>query len=189
MLRYGERCGFSPSWAESTLEYAAESGNLIALGPFTYEFDINYRIGGNQTALMIAAKNGKFDAVKMLIDDGADWKLLDFDGCTAADLATGAGHTVVSSLLNHRDSKDWALIKTTELKILELRRDATYSELDEYELLLESKKFQELKNARLNCAVDKELVWFIATDSCSIGLDDSGSTIWMFDKERACQEW
>ena len=86
----------------------------MRLGPFTHEFDINHRIGGNQTALMIAATNGKFDAVNMLINNGADWRLLDADGYTAADLAAGAGHPVVSSLLYLRDSKDWAQIRSMD---------------------------------------------------------------------------
>ena len=70
-----------------------------------------------------------------------------------------------------------------------MRRDSTHNDLDEYELLLESNKFENLRNARLDCAVDKELIWFSATDSCSIGLDDSGSMIWMLNQQRACHEW
>ena len=189
MLRYGERCGFSPSWAEPTLIYAAESGNVLALSPFTYEFDINHRIGGDQTALMVSASNGRFDAVKMLIDDGADSAIRDRGNNTAADLASSAGHSVVASLLLHHRSTDWKLIKTTESMIEELRRDSTYSELSEYESLLESKKFATLNAARLDCTIGKELVWFRATESCSIGLNDSGSLIWMFDQMRASHEW
>ena len=68
---------FPPKWAESALIYAAESGDLSALSPFTYEFDINHKIRGNRTALMLSAMNGKFDAVKMLIDEGADSAMRD----------------------------------------------------------------------------------------------------------------
>ena len=190
MLRYGERCGFSPSWAEPTLTYAAESGNTIALSPFIHEFDINHKIGGNRTALMVSAANGRFHAVIELISGGADSSLRDNNNQTAEELAASAGHSDVASLLQHHQSGDWEQINILVHRIADLRRDSTSNELSEYESLLETLKFKKLNSRRDKCKLQGiELIWFRATDGCSIGLNDSGTLIWMFNDIRANCDW
>jgi hypothetical protein len=186
LLRYGEHCGFPPSWAEPTLTYAAESGNTIALIPFIHEFDINHKIGGNRTALMVSAANGRFHAVLELIAGGADPSLRDNSNQTAEELASSEGHSAVASLLQHHRSGDWERIQTLASMINDLRRDSMSNELCEYEPLLETFKFETLNSRRDKCNLQgKELIWFRATDGCSIGLNDSGTLVWMFNGIRA----
>ncbi len=186
MLRYGERCGFSPNWAENTLIFAAESGSPLALMPFVHSFDINHRLEGNQTALMLAAAKGRFSSVKMLIDEGADSLTKDNDNRTAEDIARHEGHTTVAALLRNHRSANWASIRSAESMVYELRPDSIGNELDEYESLLATEKFESLNSIRIDgCKENDELVWFKATKKCAIGLDHTGSITWMFDGLRA----
>jgi hypothetical protein len=63
---------------------------------------------------MIAAQNGKSEAVAMLLDIGAGRLATDAEGRTAADLATAAGHTEIASIIN-RDPKPAELgLETSE---------------------------------------------------------------------------
>lgn len=57
--------------------------------------NLDARAPNGQTALMLAAKLGKLDFVKQLIDGDADMDLSDYDGATAIALAKLAGHTEV----------------------------------------------------------------------------------------------
>ena len=105
-------------------------------------------------------------------------------------MATASGHALIASLLQHHSSSDWETIRTTESLILEMRSDSNFGKLAKYESLLKTKKFNTLNSLRADIALEEgELIWFNATKSCSVGLDESGSLIWMFDQMRSFHEW
>ena len=169
------------------MAYAAESGDYPILNLlFIRLFNINHRMGGNQTALMKSAANGRFDAVLWLIDSGADSTIGDNNQRTAANLASDAGHEVVASLLEHHSTPNWESIKNTRDLIKELRTDSDFNKLSEYESLLKTKKFETLRSLRIDYILlpEDELFWFRATENCSIGLGKSGSLVWVFNKQR-----
>ena len=169
------------------MAYAAESGDYLILNLlFIRLFDINHRMDGNQTALMKSAANGRFDAVLWLIDNGADSTIGDNNQRTAANLASDARHEAVASLLEHHSTPKWESIKDLRDLIIELRTDADFNELSEYESLLKTKKFETLRSLRIDYLLlpEDELFWFRATENCSIGLEQSGSLIWMINKRR-----
>ncbi|MBS3915509.1 MAG: trypsin-like peptidase domain-containing protein [Bacteroidetes bacterium] len=68
-------------------------------------FDINARNSDNETALMIAAKNGNLDAVNALLDAGANAKLTNFAGKSARALAKAAKHKDIAKILKKAEKK------------------------------------------------------------------------------------
>ena len=51
------------------------------------------------TALMFAAAEGHLENVKLLLEHGADYKLKDIDGDTAASFAAKNGHSQVAKII------------------------------------------------------------------------------------------
>jgi ankyrin repeat protein len=51
------------------------------------------------SALMFAAAEGQVENVKILLKYGADWKLTDIDGDTAASFAAKNGHQQVAQII------------------------------------------------------------------------------------------
>ena len=187
MLRYGARCGFDPSWAESALSYAAKTGDTLAISPFLGDFDINHRINGNETALMLASRNGRFDTVMKLIHAGAGIRIPNQDGFDSQQIAESSGHYAIAALLELYESPSWKEIPPIVLQIRGLIRA---SQVASYETLLETPKFGQLLKLRMDCELETgEIIWFRATDRCSIGIDSSNSLIWMFDGARALHDW
>ena len=186
MLRYGAKCGFDPSWAEPALSYAAITGSTFALSAFVSEFDINHRINGNETALMLASRHGRFDTVLTLIANGADIAMQNQSGLDSIQIAEGSRHQTIAALLELYASESWNEIASLVLLIQELLFDSPSSQLESYETLLTTPKFRQLLELRLDCDLESgEIMRFRATDRCSIGFDRSGYLIWMLDGLRA----
>mgnify|MGYP001348843733 CR=1 FL=1 len=75
--------GRTPLWLAAHKEDARIAALLL-----DYKADPNCRVGKNRlTPLMAAAKNGRIDVVNLLLDRGADPRLVAEDGKTAAQFA------------------------------------------------------------------------------------------------------
>jgi ankyrin repeat protein len=87
-----------PGWAP--LHYAATSGNVaviqLLLEHYAY---IDAESPNGSTPLMMAAMYGSSDAVKSLLDAGADATLKNSIGLTAVDFAQKAGHADAVALI------------------------------------------------------------------------------------------
>lgn len=75
--------GRTPLWLAAHKEDARIAALLL-----DYKADPNCRVGKNRlTPLMAAAKNGRIEVVNLLLDRGADPRLVSEDGRTAAQIA------------------------------------------------------------------------------------------------------
>lgn len=85
----------------TALHYAMFSENIDLLGWLLKNgAKLDARAPNGQTALMLAAKQGKLAHVQLLVDADADMDLEDFEGKSALALAKSAGHyDVVAYLL------------------------------------------------------------------------------------------
>ncbi len=84
----------------ATLFDAAEQGNLVALDEFLVGSQwVNSRTACQWTPLMKAALNGHPEAVRKLLDKGAQVELVDKGGYSAMMLAASNGHVEVLRLL------------------------------------------------------------------------------------------
>jgi hypothetical protein len=89
----------SAGW--NSIHYAAYSGKVDILRMLVSSGSPNLDVAApnGQTALMLAARNGHLDAVRVLVDADADIDLEDYDGQTALSLAQDAGFTDVADYL------------------------------------------------------------------------------------------
>jgi uncharacterized protein len=67
--------------------------------------DIEHRDAAGSTVLVSAAKSGNVDAVRWLLDHGADMKAKDGRGKTALQWAESNRHEEVADLLRQRGAK------------------------------------------------------------------------------------
>lgn len=90
-----------PGW--TPLHYAAASGdNAIAgllLGRGAQIDAVSPRASGSYTPLMMAAREGKEDTALFLLKQGADPKLKNGEGLTAAQIAARADHAALAKAL------------------------------------------------------------------------------------------
>jgi ankyrin repeat protein len=90
-----------PAWM-----WAVERGSNIETLKFFFEIDknidVNTRIAANTTALMIAARNGRADAVRFLIERGADLNVRQvlFDNTALMFAVLGNYKDIVALLVN-----------------------------------------------------------------------------------------
>lgn len=91
----------------TALHYAATIGNveLIKLFIANYAY-IDAAAPNETTPLMMAARADHFDAVKLLLDEGADSTLKNQLGMDAADFAKSMGHTTLATALRERINSD-----------------------------------------------------------------------------------
>ena len=62
--------------------------------------NVNVRTSKNETALIVATKNGNFDVVKILLDNGADIDAKDDEGKTALDWSKEKGNNDIFNILS-----------------------------------------------------------------------------------------
>ena len=86
---------------------AAESGNIERLSQLLDrgDFKINDSFDGDGTALLIAAKHGRIEAVRWLMDHGADPNVASPGDGNPLIAAAGHGHVEVASLLLDRGAR------------------------------------------------------------------------------------
>lgn len=88
-----------PGW--TPLHYAAAAGNLTIIRRLLEESAyIDAESPNETTPLMMAARSGHRDAVRLLLDEGADAKLKNERGMTAADFARAGGNDELATLLD-----------------------------------------------------------------------------------------
>jgi ankyrin repeat protein len=82
---------------------AAAQGNIGRLKELAGKVDVNARFGGDgDTALHRAAARGQVEAVKLLLERGANVNAVDDEGTTPLLGATYRGHTEVAGVLLER---------------------------------------------------------------------------------------
>jgi ankyrin repeat protein len=89
------------------LHYAATIGNVELIKLFIANYAYIDAAAPNQTTpLMMAARHDHFDAVKLLLEEGADATLKNQLGMDASDFARSMGHTTLADALRERIDKD-----------------------------------------------------------------------------------
>ncbi|GMK59316.1 hypothetical protein CspeluHIS016_0703310 [Cutaneotrichosporon spelunceum] len=83
----------------SALHDAASEGDTEALAKLLDDTNVNAKDEYGFTMLHLAVDRGRVEAVKLLLDRGADKSILDPDGQTAHDLATVSGRDEIIPLL------------------------------------------------------------------------------------------
>jgi ankyrin repeat protein len=96
------------------LQYAAQSGNAELVAWLLRLASADQNDNGTPSALMIAAANGKLDAVNVLLSSGADPLRADGAGRTAGDMAAGKNFAAVAKVLRAAE-KSMALKLTSGL--------------------------------------------------------------------------
>ncbi|KDN51501.1 hypothetical protein RSAG8_00046, partial [Rhizoctonia solani AG-8 WAC10335] len=87
--------------AEDSVHGYAVGGNLEKLGELLTEQPelVNSRDEFEYTPLHLATDRGHLEAVRLLLDKGADALLKDQDGDTSLEIATAAKHQAIAELL------------------------------------------------------------------------------------------
>lgn len=81
------------------LIYALKNHDFPSFKSMLNKNNINTRDGASNTLLMIAAKNGYFEMVKYLIEEGADINEMNSVGQTALNLSVYFGHNSIANYL------------------------------------------------------------------------------------------
>jgi len=92
----------NPIWV---IKYYNEFKELLEVDWGSYK-DINIKDNNDNTALIIAAINGKTDIVKLLIENGADIDAKNKYGDTTLTIAVKYGHTDIVELLKQAGAKE-----------------------------------------------------------------------------------
>jgi ankyrin repeat protein len=91
----------------TALHYAATVGNLDLIKLFIANYAyIDAAAPNKTTPLMMAARGDHGDAVKLLVDEGADTTLKNDLGMDAAEFARSMGHTGLADVLRKRIDQD-----------------------------------------------------------------------------------
>lgn len=101
LLNFGANVNAIDKTKMTPLHRAAERGHVAAISALCADarIDLNVRGTGEVTPLMLAAQNGRTEAVKLLIELSADMTLMDRKGETARDKAEIRGRLNVVDVL------------------------------------------------------------------------------------------
>jgi ankyrin repeat protein len=127
----------SAASAQNSVDQAYVSirnNDLVALRPLTKDHGLNEKDAEGQTPLMFAAAFGSFDAMKLLIANGADAKAVNAAGITALHLAVGDARKVRLLLENGADVNTSSLLGRTPLLVAA----GTYGSIETVRLLLDN---------------------------------------------------
>jgi ankyrin repeat protein len=110
LLNREANCDTRTACGSNALHFAAQAGKEEALAELLKQpnIDINAgnKVGG--TALILAAMNGCHDAVHRLLDNGADPRTANQQGCNALHATASNGYVaVVETLINSENDKDF----------------------------------------------------------------------------------
>lgn len=185
LLGYAEDQNFSEGWADETWVTAAKRGDFITLRHFSLKNDLNRKIEGDQTALMLVAANGHFNMAKFLLVQGVDTTIRNASGKTAFDIATSANQLEIATLIAASQSDSWEIILRTELMVKALNRISRRTR-EQFDELLSTKNFSELAILRIEKPQNEtEIYWFQAAEGISIGLALSNNRFtWMLNGNR-----
>ncbi|MBX7102786.1 MAG: ankyrin repeat domain-containing protein [Gemmataceae bacterium] len=104
LIEAGANTELSGPNGHSALHVAAAFGDpsiLEALIVMLGDVDLRIGIDACWTPLMVAARYGRIDNAKVLLQHGADVNTVDFIGRSAADIALKAKHYRLARLLSH----------------------------------------------------------------------------------------
>ncbi|MDB5723633.1 MAG: ankyrin repeat protein, partial [Novosphingobium sp.] len=91
----------------TALHYAATIGNVALIKLFIANYAyIDAAAPNKTTPLMMAARGDHGDAVKLLVDEGADTTLKNDLGMDASEFARSMGHTSLADALRERINRD-----------------------------------------------------------------------------------
>jgi hypothetical protein len=90
-------------------------------------------VNANRSALHNACASGSMDIVKLLLENGAQWNIVDDGYIAAGDLARDAGHEELYSFLVERGVETELLIKVLEGHAMDESEDGEEEEVEEVE--------------------------------------------------------
>jgi ankyrin repeat protein len=97
----GRRRGASPSPNDTDIQDSTECLKLL----LEAGVDIDAQTGHGETALMYAARTGRFEKAQLLLEYGADPNVTNVQGETALDMAKKGRHGEILKLLKQVDAK------------------------------------------------------------------------------------
>lgn len=96
---------FIKSQERALVKFVQDSADEAAAFLLSKGLDANTRLPGDDPILILAARNGDLELVKLLVDYGADVHLKGVAGLTADMLATGLMKTKIETFLRERQSR------------------------------------------------------------------------------------
>jgi hypothetical protein len=173
LLAFAETEGFDSDWADGVATKAAKDGNFVYLDILSKKIDLSRKTDGEFTPLMLAARNGHFNAAKNLLLYGVDSTVESVDGKTALDIAIENKHPEIADLISISQSTLWTNVIQTEVLISHLQSEQDYGEkpIENYLNSATYSKLGPLHFDKPNARDNKE--WFKLSESLSIGISTS----------------
>ena len=185
-LILGDQRNLPYGWVDQALKDVVERGDRLCFAGFCSGFDLNHRIEGDYTAMMLATERGHYKIVFKLLMRGADPFLKNKQGCTALDLAEERGFANIVFLLNLRMDDEWQsfcdFFQKLELFNGNIANDIDYLWDGDIEKQLQKPKFARLARNKMDIELlPDEIIWFENSTSIAIGIDKDFRLRWMKD--------
>lgn len=171
-------------WADRAIVKAARNGDYLNLRRFSYKLDLNRRVDGDNTPLMLAAAHGRFNAAKFLLVNKVDPNIRNNNGETALDIALSTGHPEIAALIAMAHGVDWETVVSLEAAIWFLQFDLRHGW--DTEEVLQSVKSSGLHDLHIDIPlIGVETAWFQINDRLRIGTSSSDfGFVWIIDGVR-----